>query len=131
MNCGRFKDLESAKWYLWHGNVFQAFNELQGLEMDVEGATFETKDETARKLLKGLEELHTYVERRCGSDLSRSGSITRSLRHKKFRSAPSNGVFSIRRKSLHRSGDDDKLPFAWRRKDEFAFAGREEGCRGA
>jgi hypothetical protein len=55
------KDLESAK--LWHGNVFQAFNELQGLEMDVEGATFETKDETARKLLKGLEELHTYVER--------------------------------------------------------------------
>ena len=25
--------------------------------MDVEGATFETKDETARKLLKGLEEL--------------------------------------------------------------------------
>ena len=57
------KDLESAKWYLWHGNVFQAFNELQGLEMDVEGATFETKDETARKLLKGLEELHTYVER--------------------------------------------------------------------
>jgi len=57
MNCGRFKDLESAKWYLWHGNVFQAFSELQGLEMDVEGATFETKDETARKLLKGLEEL--------------------------------------------------------------------------
>ena len=31
--------------------------------MDLEGATFETKDETARKLLKGIEELHTYVER--------------------------------------------------------------------
>ena len=29
------KDLESVKWYLWHGNVFQALNELQGLEMDV------------------------------------------------------------------------------------------------
>lgn len=52
------KDLESAKWYLWYGNVFQALNELQGLEMDVEGAAFETKDETARKLLKGIEELH-------------------------------------------------------------------------
>lgn len=56
-------DLESVKWYLWHGNVFQALNELQGLEMDLDGVTFETKDETARKLLKGVEELHTYVER--------------------------------------------------------------------
>ena len=55
------KDLESVKWYLWHGNVFQALNELQGLEMD--GATFEANRETARKLLKGIEELHTYVER--------------------------------------------------------------------
>jgi len=44
-----------------HGNVFQAVKELQGLEMD--GAPFETKDETARKLLQGIEELHTYVER--------------------------------------------------------------------
>ena len=57
------KDLESLKWYLWHGNVFQALKKLEGLEMDVEGAAFETKDETARKLLKGIEELHTYVER--------------------------------------------------------------------
>ena len=56
-------DLESIKWYLWHGNVFQALDTLQGLEMDVESAAFETKDETARKLLKGIEELHTYVER--------------------------------------------------------------------
>ena len=56
-------DLESVKWYLWHGNVFHALNELQGLEMDLDGVTFETKDETARKLLKGVEELHTYVER--------------------------------------------------------------------
>jgi len=31
--------------------------------MDVESATFETKDETARKLLKQIEDLHTYVER--------------------------------------------------------------------
>ena len=53
------KDLESLKWYLWHGNVFQAVKELQGLEMDLDGATFETKDETARKLLKGLEDLPT------------------------------------------------------------------------
>jgi hypothetical protein len=30
---------------------------------DVESAAFETKDETARKPLKQIEELHTYVER--------------------------------------------------------------------
>jgi hypothetical protein len=57
------KDLESLKWYLWHGNVFQAVKKLQGLEMDLDGAAFETRDEAARKLLKGAEELHTYVER--------------------------------------------------------------------
>jgi hypothetical protein len=57
------KNLESLKWYLWHGNVFEAVNELQGLEMDLDAATFETKNITARKLLKGVEELHTYVVR--------------------------------------------------------------------
>jgi hypothetical protein len=34
-------------------------DELQGLEMDLDAATFETKNETARKLLKGMVELHT------------------------------------------------------------------------
>ena len=57
------KNLESLKWYLWHGNVFQALQTLDGLQMDVQSAAFETKDETARKLLKQIEELHTYVER--------------------------------------------------------------------
>src|SRR5580704_9044232 len=60
---GVLKDLERIKWYLWHGNVFQALNELQSLEMDLDAAAFESKDENARKLLKGVEELHTYVER--------------------------------------------------------------------
>jgi hypothetical protein len=57
------KDLERIKWYLWHGNVFQALNELDSLEMDLESAAFESKDENSHKLLKGVEELHTYVER--------------------------------------------------------------------
>jgi hypothetical protein len=57
-----------TKWaslmrYLWHGNVFPALKELQGLEMDLDAAAFEAKDERAQKLLKGVEELHTYVER--------------------------------------------------------------------
>jgi hypothetical protein len=43
--------------------VFQALQTLDGLQMDAESAAFETKDETARKLLKQIEELHTYVER--------------------------------------------------------------------
>jgi hypothetical protein len=60
---GVLKGLERVKCYLWHGNVFQALQELQGLEMDLDAAAFETQDERAQKLLKGAEELHTYVER--------------------------------------------------------------------
>jgi hypothetical protein len=30
--------------------------------MDLDAATFETKNQAARKLLKGVEELHSYVE---------------------------------------------------------------------
>jgi hypothetical protein len=58
---GVLKDLERVKWYLWHGNVFQALKELEGLELDLESASFESKDQTTRKVLKGVEELHTYV----------------------------------------------------------------------
>jgi hypothetical protein len=32
-------------------------------KMDLDAAAFETKDENAQKLLKGVEDLHTYVER--------------------------------------------------------------------
>ena len=63
LRAGVLKNLERIKWYLWHGNVFQALNELQSLETDLDAAAFETKDENARKLLKGVEDLHTYVER--------------------------------------------------------------------
>ena len=57
------KQLESIKWYLWHGNTFQALNKLQDLEMDLDAATFHSNKEAIRKLLKGIEELHTYVKR--------------------------------------------------------------------
>jgi hypothetical protein len=63
LRTGVLKDLERIKWYLWHGNVFQALNELQSLEMDVDAAAFESTNENSQKLLKGVEELHTYVER--------------------------------------------------------------------
>jgi hypothetical protein len=57
------KQLESIKWYLWHGNVFQALHRLEDLEMDLDAAAFDSKNPTLRKLLKGVAELHTYVER--------------------------------------------------------------------
>jgi hypothetical protein len=60
------KTLESIKWYLWHGNVFQAFRHLQFVEMDLESAAFERQDETTRKLLKAVEEFSTYIERNGG-----------------------------------------------------------------
>ena len=46
---GVLKDLERIKWYLWHGNVFQALNELQSLEMDLDAAAFESKNENSRE----------------------------------------------------------------------------------
>ena len=41
----------------------QALNELQSLEIDLDAAAFESKDENSQMLLKGIEELHTWVER--------------------------------------------------------------------
>jgi len=60
------KALESIKWYLWHGNVFQALRHLQFVEMDLEGAEFESHGETTRKLLKAVEEFSTYIQRNRG-----------------------------------------------------------------
>jgi hypothetical protein len=57
------KQPESIKWYLWHGNTFQALNKLESLKMDLQAAAYESKNDNTRKLLKGVEELHTYVER--------------------------------------------------------------------
>ena len=37
--------------------------EMQSREMDLDAAAFESKDENSQKLLKGIEELLTYVER--------------------------------------------------------------------
>jgi len=43
--------------------VFQALQQVRWVAMDLEGAAFESGDETSRKLLKGVEELETYIER--------------------------------------------------------------------
>jgi hypothetical protein len=53
------KHLESIQWYWWHGNAFQALNQLESLEMDLEAVAYESQDDNMRKLLKGVEKVHT------------------------------------------------------------------------
>jgi hypothetical protein len=57
------KLIESSKWHLWHGNLVQALKHLEWLETDLESASFENSNETTRKLLKAVQEFHTYIER--------------------------------------------------------------------
>ena len=56
------KELERLKWFLWHGNVYQAFQVMQAVESDLEVAVVTSENATARKLLKAVEEFHTYIE---------------------------------------------------------------------
>ena len=55
--------LERLKWSLWHGNVYKAFQKITDLAMDLDVAMATTGDGTARKLLKAVEEFHTYMDR--------------------------------------------------------------------
>ena len=56
------KTLESIKWYLWHSNAFQALRHLQGVEMDLESATFEPGGDHA-KAAQAVEEFSTCIHR--------------------------------------------------------------------
>ena len=58
------KALERIKHYLWHGNVFQALESVDHLEGEVEN--IEEPTEAIRKLLKGVYELHTYIDNNRG-----------------------------------------------------------------
>lgn len=54
------KRLESLKWYLWHGNVVRALDEIEGLEWLLEGE--EALPESGQKLAKAIGEFHTYIQ---------------------------------------------------------------------
>lgn len=57
------KDLTSAKWYLWHGNVFQALELIENL-LDNTSILAEHEKKPcleAKKLSKMLEEFRTYI----------------------------------------------------------------------
>jgi hypothetical protein len=56
------RSLERLKWCLWQGNGYRALQVVETAEMDLDVAAA-TGDGTARKLLKGVEEVHTYMDR--------------------------------------------------------------------
>jgi hypothetical protein len=63
------KALESTKWYLWHGNVFRALQEIESITMDLDAVVADTGNGIARKLrkpLKAVEDFQTYIENNVG-----------------------------------------------------------------
>jgi hypothetical protein len=60
------RELERLKWFLWHGNVYKALQVVQSVEMDLDAAVATSGHATARKLLKAVEEFHTYIENNGG-----------------------------------------------------------------
>jgi hypothetical protein len=53
------KILESAKHYLWHGNVVRAQEQMQGLHSHLDNE--EIEGDNGRKMRKGLDEFDTYI----------------------------------------------------------------------
>jgi hypothetical protein len=60
------RNLERLKWFLWHGNVYKALQVVQCVEMDLVAAAANDGHATVRKLLKAVEEFHTYIENNAG-----------------------------------------------------------------
>jgi hypothetical protein len=55
------KMLESIKWYLWHGNTYEALQHLDTLAMDLDAAAVDSNDSTTQKLWRAVEEFHTHI----------------------------------------------------------------------
>lgn len=60
------RELDRIKWFLWHGNVFQALKELRFVEGDLEATAYESDDAIAWKLCKAVQEFATYIEHNGG-----------------------------------------------------------------
>jgi hypothetical protein len=54
------EQIERVKHYLWHGNVFQALQHIEFLQMDVDCLEGQTTKQ--KKLLQGVGELLTYIQ---------------------------------------------------------------------
>jgi hypothetical protein len=59
VNKGVEKQLERAKWYLWHGNAFRALQVLDELAMDLDD--IEPVTEGLKKLRKAVHEFRGYI----------------------------------------------------------------------
>jgi len=46
--------------------VYQALPLVQSVEVDLDAAVVDIRDSTARKLLKAVEEFHTYIDNNAG-----------------------------------------------------------------
>ncbi len=51
------KELERVKWFLWHSNLYQALQVLEGLELDIDAEA----SPAARKLARTLHEFDYYI----------------------------------------------------------------------
>ena len=57
------RQLERSKWFLWHGNVFQALKVLTTIHLDLELASWQRDDGKIGKLCKAVQEFHTFIDR--------------------------------------------------------------------
>ncbi len=55
------KAIESIKWYLWHGNTYEAIEHIDTLEMVLDTTDTGNKDSVVHKLLRAVIEFHTYI----------------------------------------------------------------------
>jgi hypothetical protein len=55
------RNLDCLKGHVWHGNVYKTLQVVQPVEMDLDAAVATRGPGTARKLLKVVEEFHTYI----------------------------------------------------------------------
>lgn len=60
-------DLDRVKWYLWHGNVFQALQVTETIEIDLDSCDDEiAASEKRAKLTKMVREFRGYIETNSG-----------------------------------------------------------------
>jgi hypothetical protein len=57
------RQLERTKWFLWHGNAYQALKVLTDIHLDLELASWERDDGKIGKLCKAVQEFHTFIDR--------------------------------------------------------------------
>ena len=60
------RELERIKWFLWHGNVFQALQDCGLWKMTSTAMAYESET-LQRASLKAVQEFPTYIEHNGGS----------------------------------------------------------------